>query len=395
MNLVPPMNRLNRYRLCSRASVKLIALVALTSAVVAVSCESRPLIVVDVTSGDSPFTSVNLHLAASGTSKTYAGATFTSTVSFKVGLYLPAGTSGTVEVVATTDDGTCVTGTGSVLIPGVAPGATAPETTLFTTHTGAGACVPIPGTGGKSGSSGTGGAAGGGGPGGNGAGGGIIGGSGGSGVGGGIIVGSGGSGVGGAIIIVGTGGHGVGGATGTGGATVVGTGGATVVGTGGTPGGDPGCGIVHCPSSLPNCCTGWFAFELDPAPESTSRPELVGTLTDTTTLVSDNFTFEEESQVGALGFDLSAGLDISQLGIKASYTSGVVMPIYASFESSDGSEGCLYALNLGGYIQTTTPVAGSCRGGFPGGYAQKINIRMDSLESGYASMSITELDIVP
>lgn len=365
---------------CAEIAVLLASILAITAA----SCESRSLVTVDVL-GDTTYTLVNLHLTAAGTTKTFAGATFSPTVSFKVGLYLPAGTGGQVPISATVDDGNCLRGQGQNVIAGVTSGATA-ETTLVITQVAGCQTVGV-GTGGKSGNSGAGG---GGGSNGGGVGGFIAGtGTGGNTTG---VGGFTGSGTGGTVTGVGgftgsgTGGH----VTGVGG-FIAGTGGA-IIGTGGA-GGDPGCAIVHCPASLPNCCSSWFPFALDPGGISDSA--ILGSFTDSTAVVADTYYFQEVSQVGALGFDMTAGLAISSFGINATYTSGVVMPIYASFESPSGDAGCLYALNVGGYVDTTVPVAGTCRGGYPAGYAEKVNIRMDSTEAGTGSLSITRVDLVP
>lgn len=138
----------------SRAFLDLVGpLCILVAAVVSGSpaCTPRTLIEVDVT-GDAPFDSVRLRLSASGTSKDFAGATFSPTVAYKAGLYVDA--SGNVDVVANVLDssGQCI-GAGAVSLTGVSAGAASGPTTLMVTHTTACNSVTA-GTGGSSGATG-------------------------------------------------------------------------------------------------------------------------------------------------------------------------------------------------------------------------------------------------
>jgi hypothetical protein len=363
----------------------------------AAACGQQSLLVLDI-SGDQQYTNVNLTLSTDkGTAKVYPNVTFSDSAPLKVGLYLPASVEGNLTLMAVVDDTHCQIGKGSVMFMGVKAGTSSVETTVYITRLPSTQCL-APGIGGASGSGGVSGAGGFGGAAGFTGSGGFTGQLGGNnGAGGFTVSGAGGFTVSGAGGTLGSGGHsGAGGTLGSGGH--VGAGGT--LGSGGAGGAtvDPGCAIVQCPANAPSCCKGWFSFALD---GSTSRSDILGTFNDTSTLVSQSFAFDHASTVAAVGVDLTAGISISQLGIVASQTpSTIAMPMYASFESASGNAGCLYALNPGGLVSTTTPVAGTCRAsttyptGFPAGYAEKINIRMDSTMAGSGTLSISALQIV-
>src|SRR4051812_30566474 len=61
-------------------------------------CTARALIAVDVV-GDAPFQNVTLRLSAAGTSKDFAGVSFSADMPYKAGIYVDGG-SNTVTVTA-------------------------------------------------------------------------------------------------------------------------------------------------------------------------------------------------------------------------------------------------------------------------------------------------------
>jgi hypothetical protein len=374
------------------ASKILWAAAAVTPLVVA-SCGHDSLLMIDVI-GDQVYSPVTLTLTAAGTTKVYPMVTIQPTAALQVGLYLPSSVSGTVQVMGAVDDGHCQLGTGSVTFTGIKQGTSSGEKTLIIMH--AANCVPV-GTGGAGGN-----LTGAGGAGGLGAGGfvgqlgGFLGQLGGTtGAGGFTVTGAGGfTGSSGGFT------GGAGGFTGSSGGFTGGSGGFTggtggVTGAGGA-GGDPGCAIVQCPDGTSSCCQYWFSFALDPPSlGSASRSDILGTFVDSNAVVSQSFGFDYVSQVGAIGVQLNGKMSISSLYFSGGQT-GPAMPIYASFESASGDAGCLYPLNPGGFqtIDATT-VDGVCRGNYPVGQAEKINIRMDSTMAGNATMNVTSIIIRP
>ena len=123
--------------------------VALAGASSLGGCTARSLLEVDVFSSDTDFQSVKLRLSAGGTSQDFPGASFTSAVSFKAGLYADA--HGTVTVVANVLDssGACI-GAGAATLTGIAAGSASGATPLMVAHTNNCATVSA-GTGGISG----------------------------------------------------------------------------------------------------------------------------------------------------------------------------------------------------------------------------------------------------
>jgi len=200
-------------------------------AVLVLACgQQQSLLSLDVTA-DRRYQDVTLRIDSdTSVAKVFAHVTLDPSSAYRVGIYLPAGLSGTVHVDGQIDDGTCVLARGSVDIGNVQPGGSVGPVTLAL-HTVTG-CESPAGDGGMSdrpeAAAGTGGA-------GQGGSGGLAG-DGGRGAGG--AAGAGGTGAGGS----GTGGSGTGG-VGTGSGGAIGTGGLVVVGTGGAgSGGRPGTG---------------------------------------------------------------------------------------------------------------------------------------------------------
>jgi hypothetical protein len=156
--------------------------------------------------------------------KYYADVSVGPTEAFQAGIYLPGSVAGTVDVMATLDDGACVLATGPATVFNVASGQVADPVELVLIST-TGGCNPLPpadgGAGGAMGSGGTSPM----GSGGSEGTGGVTGSTGGAQATGGAV-GTGGLGAGGGA--VGTAGKGGGGMSGTGG--VVGTGGAGACG---------------------------------------------------------------------------------------------------------------------------------------------------------------------
>ncbi len=286
------------------------------------------------------------------------------------------------------------------------------------------------GVAGGSGTGGTGtGGAGGAGNGGSGSGTGGMGGrgtgAGGGGIGGGGIAGAGGTGKGGAGGIGGAagatgkggtaGGGGKGGASGgggNGGAAGAGSGG---IGAGGTPtggagaggmnaggsGGDPGCAIVQCPASVPNCCKAWFAFVYDQG-TGTSRPDLVTYFTDTSSFVEATFNFENANQFGAIGFDLTQEIDIYQMAIVEGLAPALLSLPNLSFETPTGDGSCMYSIERqdGSYFLTTSPVFYPCNN-FSPGRAFKINFLVQPMYfqvqpgAGFGAVSVHSVSMIP
>jgi hypothetical protein len=239
------------------------------------------------------------------------------------------------------------------------------------------------------------------------------GGAGGGGIGGSGIAGAGGSGKGGAAGGAGKGGAaggagkgGAGGGGGNGGVAGAGSGG---IGSGGTPtggagsggmnaggaGGDPGCALVQCPASVPNCCKGWFAFVYDQG-TAESRPDLVTYFTDTSSFVEATFNFENANQIGAVGFDLTQEIDIYQMSVVESISTPPSMPPLLSFETPTGDGSCIYRIEdpTGTYyFLTTSPEYYPCSN-FTPGRAFKINFRVQP-GAGFGGVAIHSVGIVP
>jgi hypothetical protein len=240
---------------------------------------------------------------------------------------------------------------------------------------------------GKGGAGGIGGAAGGAGKGGAAGGAAKGGASGGGGKGGAAGAGSGGIGTGGTPTggVVGTGGTGAGGAAGAGGA-----------------GGDPGCAVVQCPASVPNCCKDWFAFVFDQG-TGLSRPDLVTYFSDTSSLVQATFNFENTNQFGAIGFDLTQEIDIYQMSIvEGLYTPMMTLPDI-SFETPTGDGSCIYDVEHGNgtYFLTTSPVFYPCNNNFSPGRAFKINFLVEPRYftvqpgMGFGGVSVSSVAMIP
>jgi hypothetical protein len=221
--------------------LKVVVLAAALSTIGA-ACERRALVAIDVT-GSVAFHDVMLTVVADGAvTKQFAHASLDPTNVFKIGVYLPSGITGTVDITAMVDDGTCVRGTGAAQASDVRAGEVTRPLALVIDPLGS--CVPFSDGGRSDGSldgltgAGGGGGSGAGGQGGSGTGGSGAGGQGAGGQGAGGQGGTGGAGGGGAGGRGGSGG-GNGGSSGAGGG-----GGSTGAGGGGGGGGSPGTGGV-------------------------------------------------------------------------------------------------------------------------------------------------------
>ena len=162
----------------NRASLLALAVASMGAA----GCSERTLLQVDIT-GDRRFDDVVLRLSASQAEASaapreadFTNARFDTTNAYKAGLYLPAGWSGTVTVVAKVIDGACEVAAGSAIARDIrAEELSAVVPIMVVSHA---TCIPV-GDGGAGGSGGAGGTAGAGGAGGSaGAGGGAAGGRG-------------------------------------------------------------------------------------------------------------------------------------------------------------------------------------------------------------------------
>ena len=195
------------------------------AAAAASSCGHRALVSIDVT-GDAEYTDVSLRFVVAGSSEaTYPHVTFSTTVAYEAGFYLPSDTGSTVRIMGEAQKNGCVIGRGSIEVMNVEGGEITRTAKLKITAVPN--CPPPFDNGGRTdagrdatgagGRAGTGGAT--------------------PGTGGGVTPGTGGR-------------LGTGGAPGTGGAVVTatggrpGTGGAVAMATGGRPatGGAPGSG---------------------------------------------------------------------------------------------------------------------------------------------------------
>ena len=91
---------------------RLLVFAAAIAAIIA-ACGSRSLVAIDVT-GKQAFVDVTLIVTANGkVMKEFPHASFDMTNVYRIGVYLPSDMTGTVNLAATADDGTCVRGTGS------------------------------------------------------------------------------------------------------------------------------------------------------------------------------------------------------------------------------------------------------------------------------------------
>jgi hypothetical protein len=241
---------------------------------------------------------------------------------------------------------------------------------------------------GKGGAGGIGGAAGGAGKGGAAGGAGKGGAAGGAGKGG-----AGGGGGNGGAAGAGSGGIGAGG-TSTGGA------GAGGMGAGGA-GGDPGCALVQCPASVPNCCKDWFAFVYDQG-TGLSRPDLVTYFTDTSSFVEATFNFENANQFGAIGFDLTQEIDIYEMAVVEGLSPALLSLPNLSFETPTGDGSCMYSIERqdGTYFLTTSPVFYPCNN-FSPGRAFKINFLVQPMYfqvqpgAGFGGVSVHSVAMIP
>jgi hypothetical protein len=244
------------------------------------------------------------------------------------------------------------------------------------------------------------------------------GGAGGAGLGGSGIAGAGagGAGKGGAGGMAGAaGGAGKGGAGGGGGKGGVAGAGSGGIGAGGTPmggagsggmnaggaGGDPGCALVQCPASVPNCCKGWFAFVYDQG-TAESRPDLVTYFTDTSSFVEATFNFENANQFGAIGFDLTQEIDIYQMAVVEGLSPALLSLPNLSFETPTGDGSCMYSIERqdGTYFLTTSPVFYPCNN-FSPGRAFKINFLVQPMYfqvqpgMGFGGVSVHSVAMIP
>jgi len=180
---------------------------------------------------------------------------------------------------------------------------------------------------------------------------------------------------------MGTGGtSGTGGSSGTGGTT--GTGGSS--GAGNFPPDPVGCAIV---SSCPSCCSTTGVFALDTASMDMTATGVTAFQV-TAAEASASFRFTAPNQIGAIFFKLAAAEDIGSLGLTMGGTGG-------SFEvalvQGGGANGCFYQV-VGGEID---PFALDCWGLGAGPAVARpvdqIEVRVRSLSSGTASLSVSDL----
>jgi endoglucanase len=184
-------------------------------------------------------------------------------------------------------------------------------------------------------------------------------------------------------------GMGTGGTTGTGGAT--GTGGTT--GTGGSGGGSfppnpAGCALL---SSCPTCCSTTGAFALDTASMDMTATGVTG-FSVNASQISAGFRFSAANQIGAIFFKLADAEDIGSLGLSMTGSGG-------SFEvalvQGGGANGCFYQVVSGEIDPLPLDCWGVGAGPAVGLPVDQIEVRVRSVSSGSASLSLTDLQFGP
>jgi hypothetical protein len=181
---------------------------------------------------------------------------------------------------------------------------------------------------------------------------------------------------------------------------MAGAGGAAGAGAAGA-GGDPGCAVVHCPASVPNCCKDWFAFVYDQA-TGLSRPDLVTYFSDTSTQVVATFNFENTNQFGAIGFDLTQEIDIYQLSVVEGLAPATQTLPDVSYETPTGDGACVYSIYYrdGTYFPTASPVFYPCNN-FTPGRSFKLNFLVEPKYftvqpgMGVGGVSVSSVGMIP
>jgi endoglucanase len=180
---------------------------------------------------------------------------------------------------------------------------------------------------------------------------------------------------------------------GTGGAGA-GTGGTS--GTGGTgnvgnfPPNPAGCALV---SSCASCCstTGVFALDSGAAPLDITA-QAVTAFSASATVASAAFRFTSPDQIGAIFFKLAGAQDIGSLGLTVGGSGGL---LEVALVEGGGANGCIYPI-IG---EELDPLPSQCWGDGAGPAAflpaDQIEVRVRSLSSSTASLSISDLQFGP
>jgi hypothetical protein len=148
-----------------------------------------------------------------------------------------------------------------------------------------------------------------------------------------------------------------------------------------------GCGLLLCT----NCCAsvGYFAAT-DTQGDFTLDQSLITNFEQSATAASISASFTQANQMGAIAFALDGTYAIDPYSVVLSLdaTGGEA---YVSLEN--GSAGCLYPLYASGDVIALDPDYANCWGSaLPGDPVGQINVRVDSLSSGTATLSFFGMD---
>lgn len=154
-----------------------------------------------------------------------------------------------------------------------------------------------------------------------------------------------------------------------------------------------GCGLVACDgvATAHGCCKVWYDFALESEDRNqVARDDLVTSFEIGATDVRASFLFDRAGQDGAVGMLLDRPR--RPTAIRVLFTAGGAAggPPFITVEAVDGMAGCRYGLLAGG--QADLARAQSCWGN-PGLVPDRINIRVEAIAPGPASLRVTGLQV--
>jgi hypothetical protein len=152
------------------------------------------------------------------------------------------------------------------------------------------------------------------------------------------------------------------------------------------------CGIVTCPASTPDCCTGFRVLALT-AWTFAPKPAAITSFAVTENQVVAEFEFDEAYEIGAIDLLLPEEIPLTSLVVDYTMEGNVYSDF--SLERGDGQVGAVYwdGETFDGVVDLSTPVAcfpnpSSC----PTRYNQ-LKVRLRPVGPGPARLTVTSITL--